>query len=307
MRKIPFQQFRESKYLTFVIGEAKEGEVPQPFIRDVEPRDFVGDLFHPGKDDPMAYRPGNELASEYTALRALWTNFATVYERARTDSDSYSRRLTLKFAVVELRSFIDALPRFGALVAQVPAHDGRFPRSFVCLTKEERDGFERRSKALGKAKKAMFSTLTKVRNSVGAHMSQPRLRGMPVAKPKEHLTWQEMEDLWQSLEPRMLLELAQAAESFLRCVQHLPLFEFYRFETPKRIRCHVPAIAQENGLELRLTALSPSLVRQIEKLDASCVEGMSIVLRREPIRFHVRWPEELLKEHPEMAGAFIEV
>lgn len=307
MSKISLKQVRENKYLTFVIGEPEEGRTVEPVIRDIEPKDFVGELYHPGKEDRTAYRPGNELASEYTALRVLWTNFATLNQKAKQESDSYARKLTLKFAAVELRSFVDALPRLGALIAKVPTHDGQLPRTFVCLTKEEREGFEKKSKALHKAKNQLFNTLTNVRNSVGAHMSQPRLRGSVVVKPKEEVSWQELEDLWQLLEPRMFLDIGQAAESFLTCVQHLPVFEFYRFETPKRIRVHVPAIAQEDGLELRFNALSASLIKQIEQVDASCVKGTCIVLRREPVRFRVRWPDEVLKEHPELGDARIEI
>lgn len=307
MSKISLKQVRENKYLTFVIGKPEEGRTVEPFIRDVAPEDFVGELYHPGKEDPQAYRPGNELASEYTALRVLWTNFATLNQKAKQESDSFSRKLTLKSAVVELRSFIDALPRLGTLIAKVPAHDGQLPRTFVCLTQGEREGFEKKSKALNKAKNQLFTTLTKVRNGVGAHMSQPRLRGFASVKPKEEASWQELEDLWQLLEPRMFLGIGEAAESFLSCVQHLPVFEFYRFETPKRIRVHVPAIAQENGLELRFNALSSSLIKQIEEVDASCVEGTCIVLRRDPVRLRVRWPEDLLKSHPGLGDTIVEI
>lgn len=307
MSEITLKQVRENKYLTFVIGEMSPGETAKPIIRDLNPRDFVGELYHPGVDDSNAYRPGNELASEYTALQVLWKNFITLFERAKGDSDSYSRKLTLKFAVVELRSFLDALPRFGPLVAAVPPHDGKFPRSFVCLTQDERSAFERKAKELNTAKKELLNTLTKVRNSLGAHMSQPLLKGVSAQKPKESLSWQELESLWQLLEPRMFLSIARAGHAFLAAAKHLPLYEFYRYETPKRIRVHVPAIAEVQGLELRLRALSPSLVKQIEELAPSCVEGTHIVFRRDPIRLRVGWPEDLLVTYPWLKDSVIEV
>jgi hypothetical protein len=187
-----------------------------------------------------------------------------------------------------LRSFIDAQPRLGKLIAEVPPHDGKFPRSFICLTAEEREQFEKKSRALGKAKNQFLSTLTKLRNNIGAHMNRPLLKGAASTKPKEELSWKELEHLWESLEPRMFLEINQAIDAYLACVRTLPLFEFYRFEAPNRLRIHVPAIVQEHGLELRLPALSASLVKQIEQVDADVVEGTYIVLRREPTRFMVR-------------------
>lgn len=305
MSTLSLKKIQENKYLTFVIGEPEEGKSVVPVLRKIDPKDFVGDLYHPGKVDKVAYRPGNELASEYTALKVLWTNFSALFEKAKTDSDAFSRKLTLKFAAVELRTFIDTLPRLNTLIAKVPPHDGKLPRSFICLTPEEREGFEKKSKSLGKAKNQLFNVLTKVRNNVGAHMSQPLLKGSPSIKPKEELSWQELEDLWQSLEPRMFLEIAHAIEAYLACVQYLPVFEFYRFEAPNRIRAHVPAVVQENGHELRFTALSPSLIKQIEQVDASSVEGTCIVLRRDPIRFRVRWPDALLTEFPGLATAAV--
>lgn len=297
MAKIPDQHLRERKYLTFVIGEPG-GAPADPLVVDPPKERFVGDLVHPGVEDPTAYRPGNELASEYAGLQVLWKNFSTQFEMARTDSNSFTRKLTLKAAVVELRSLLDALPRFEALVAKVPTHDGVFPRSFVCLTEDERDTFRKKAKALNAAKKDLLKTLNKVRNSVGAHMSRPLLIGSPAAGQPETLSWDELEGLWNLLEPRMFMEIARLAEAYLLCAQHLPLYEFYRYETPTRIRVHAPAIATVTPTEMRFTALSPSLIKQIEKVDSSHVEGSSIVFRHEPVRWRIEWPEELRSEFP---------
>ncbi|MFG6463717.1 hypothetical protein ACG04Q_19240 [Roseateles sp. DXS20W] len=272
------KQVREHKYLTFVIGPYEDGRPVKPIVRDIADKDFMGDIYHPGKEDPHAYKPGNELASEYTRLRVLWTNFATLYEKAKQESDSYTRKLTLKFAVVELRSFVDALPHIGTLIERLPSHDGKFPRAFVCLTSEERESFRKKAKALQKAKKELVK-LSEMRNAVGAHMSKPKLHGAAISNPKEEVRWAEIEELWQRLEPRMFVDIAHAGTAFLTCVQHLPVHEFYRFESPSRIRCHVPMIAEQRGLELHLNALSPSMVQQIEKVDASYVAGTTIVLQ----------------------------
>jgi len=307
MATIPSKQLREHKYLTLVFGTRETDEPDAPVFRDIEPKDFVADLYHPGKVNPGAYRPGNELASEYTALQVLWMNFVMLLEKAKRDSDGYSRKLTLKAAAVELRSFFDSVPRLATLVAKVPAHDGSQPRAFICLTQQERDGFEKSAKALGACKNKLFTTLTKVRNGVGAHMSRPLLKGSASVKPKEELSWQAIEELWQLLEPRMFLDVAQAGTAFLASAQHLPLYEFFRYESSTRMRIHVPAVAEERGPELRFTALSPSLVAQIEQLDPSVVEGTTIVFRREPVLLRVQWPQEFLDRHPELGDGILEV
>ena len=294
MSSLLLKKIQEGKYLTFVLGP-REGKPAEPVVRELNPEDYVGELYHPGKPDTAAYQPGNELANEYTALRVLWTNFSTFFEQARQNSDPFSRKLTLKSAAIELRSFIDAQPRLNTLIAKVPCHDGKFPRSFVCLTAEEREQFEKKSKALGKAKNHFFNTLTKLRNGIGAHMNRPLLKGGESTKPKEELSWKELEHLWDLLEPRMFLDITQAIDAYLACVRTLPVFEFYRFEAPNRLRIHVPAIVQEHGLELRLPALSASLIKQIEQVDADAVEGTYIVLQREPLCFRARWPGAIVE------------
>lgn len=300
MATIPAHQLRESKYLTFVIGQTTADSQPvfDPLLLDPPQERYVGPLHHPGKEDPAAWRPGNDAASEYTALRVLWENFSAQLAMARKDSNSFTRRLTLKAAVVELRSFFDAVPRFGALVAKVPPHDGVLPRAFVCLTEQEREHFHKRSKALNEAKKGLLKTLNRLRNNVGAHMSRPLLRGSADAGTAETLTWAELGELWNLLEPRMLMETARAGDAFLRAAVHLPIYEFYRHESPTTIRFHVPAIAVEDGPEMRFTALSSSLVKQIELLDSTLVEGGAIVFRRDPLRLRIGWPDDMRARFP---------
>lgn len=295
----------ENKYLTFVLGQLTEGVAVTPAIKELSPSEYVGHLYHPGKDDPKAWRPGNDFANEYTALRSIWKNFATLFDKAKADSNGYSRKLTLKYAVVELRSFLDAMPRLNGLIAKLPPHDGALPRKLICLTAEERDGVSAKFKLLNQAKNKTLNSLTKLRNNVGAHMSQTVLRGTMHKPSAAALTWDEVESLWQQLESRLFIDIAHAVDAWLAKVQHLPVFEYYRFDSETRIRCFVPCVGRVTEHELQLTALSPSLIKQIEVIDRTHIVGSTIVFRREPVRFKVRWPTEMLKEFPFLGEAGI--
>jgi hypothetical protein len=261
-------------------------------------------LHHPGKDDKTAWRPGNDFANEYTALWVIWENFSTFYKMAKTESNQYTRKLTLKSAVVELRSFLDAAPRLNNLLAALPAHDGVLPRRFVCLTDEERAGANAKYKLVNKSNGKI---LTRLRNHICAHQSKTLLKGAVGTNLKESVTWDELDSLWQQLEPAQFAGIAQAIDAWMAKLQHLPVYEYYKMESETRIRCFVPCVAEEVGTEMRLTALSPSLIRQIEALAPSSVVGSYIVFKREPLRLKVRWPPQMLKDFPELAGSTVEL
>lgn len=64
------------KYLTVVLGPPKCAPLGGAKYRpDIDEREVVGPVLHPGRKDEPVYRPGNELASEYAALKAQWETF----------------------------------------------------------------------------------------------------------------------------------------------------------------------------------------------------------------------------------------
>lgn len=256
------------KYLTFVLGPPQCAPARGPNYRpDIDERDVVGPVLHPGRKDESAYRPGNEFASEYAALKAQWETFGLLLNRAKSESDALVSKVMMKGAAVELRSFMDTLPRYVRLVSQLPQHDGSMPRAYMCLLDDEQAEFRTATKAFNVAREAIFGQLTRLRNNVGAHMSQPLLVGAAAPSRGESLGWEAIEGLWDALEPTLVTEIVETGDDLMDCLRRLPLHEFFRFESPTRIRLHVPLVGQLEGASVVLVGLSESLVKQIEGQD----------------------------------------
>jgi hypothetical protein len=166
-----------SNYLTFVFSKSETKPADAPVLKELAPEEYIGPLLHPGDENPTAWRPGNELASEYIALNTLWRNFLEYFERAKKESTGYSQKLLLKSAAVELRSLLDAAPRLNGLISQLPDCEGAPPRKHAGLFEAERSAYNTRYKAVNKEKARVEKSLNQLRNNVGAHMSRPLLKG----------------------------------------------------------------------------------------------------------------------------------
>lgn len=267
------------KFLTFVLGPPEGAPAGGPKYRpDINEREIVGPVLHPGRKNESVYRPGNEFASEYTALKAQWETFGLLFNRAKSEPDALVSKVMMKSAAVELRSFMDTLPRYVRLVSQLPQHDGRIPRAFVCLLEDERMEFRAATKAFNIARGAVFEQLTRLRNKVGAHMSQPLLVGAAAPSRGDSLGWEEIEGLWGTLEPGLVTEIVETGDNLMDCIRRLPLHEFFRFESPTRVRLHVPLVGQLVGASVVLNGLSESLVKQIEGQDLGATPTSRISL-----------------------------
>ncbi len=262
------QKLVSVKYLTFVIGPPHDAPPEGPKYRpDIDEREVVGPVFHPGRPQATDYRPGNEFASEYTALKAIWESFGLLLNRARSEPDALMGKVMMKSAVVELRAFIDTLPRYARLVSMLPQHDGSMPRAFMCLLDDERAEFHATSRSFSVAREAVLGQLTKLRNKVGAHMSQPLLVGATPPARGEPLGWAEIQELWDALDPALVAEVVETGDDLMDCIRRLPLHEFFRLESTTRIRLHVPLVGRIVGTSLVFDGLSESLVKQIEGQD----------------------------------------
>jgi len=294
-----------SNYLTFVFGTGVQRPTDEPVLKELDPREYVGPLLHPGDENPAAWRPGNELASEYIALNALWRNFLEYFERAKKESSGYSQKLLLKSAAVELRSLLDAAPRINGLIRQLPDGEGPPPRKHAGLFEAERSAYNIKYKAVNKEKSRVEKSLNQLRNNVGAHMSKPLLKG--VQGTADAQPWEILQEHWNRLEPRYFFDLADALQRWLCTLRFLPVYEFYRFEAPDRIRCHVPCIVEQHGDEVHLPAISPLLAQQISAVAPDSVVAGKIVLKPEPLRLRVGWPESFLEQFPFMRDQHIEL
>lgn len=267
------------KYLTFVLRPPEGAPAGGPKYRpDIDEQEFVGPVLHPGRKSESVYRPGNEFASEYTALKAQWESFGLLFNRAKSESDALVSRVMMKSAVVELRSFMDTLPRYVRLVSQLPQYDGSMPRAFACLLDDERTEFHTVTKAFNIARNAVSGQLTRLRNNVGAHMSQPLLIGGAAPPRGGSVGWDEIEVLWDALDPSLVTEVVKTGDDLMDCIRRLPLHEFFRFESPTRVRLHVPLVGQLVGASIVLNGLSESLVKQIEGQDLGAAPVSQISL-----------------------------
>lgn len=294
-----------SNYLTFVFGTGVQKPTDEPVLKELDPKEYVGPLYHPGDENPAAWRPGNELASEYIALNSLWTNFLEFFERAKKESSGYSQKLLLKSAAVELRSLLDAAPRINGLISRLPDCEGPPPRKYTGLFEAERTAYNSKYKAVNKEKGRVEKSLNQLRNHVGAHMSKPLLRGIQGSGDAQ--PWETLQEHWSRLEPRYFFDLAEALQRWLNTLRFLPVYEFYRFEAPDRIRCHVPCIVEQHGDEMHLPAISPLLAQQISAVAPDSVQAGKIVLKREPVRLRVAWPETFLEQFPFMRDQGVEL
>ena len=176
----------------------------------VEPK-----TFHPVKErSGDAWFPRNEAASLVIQIRHIWddlTELKCLYENAETE---YTKKLLLKYVVVELRSLIEVFDRLKIFVFEAPIFDPVERQGWREITQEEYDTAKILLKKYSEAKSETSNSIICIRNQIGAH------RG--------NLDWKQVMAFWDAITPDVVNPLLNTIPPAFDHIKSLDLFEWNR-------------------------------------------------------------------------------
>ncbi|MQM38730.1 hypothetical protein KBTX_02749 [wastewater metagenome] len=174
--------------------------------------------FHPvherGQD---AWFPGNEAASLLIHVNHIWEDLYALLRVRAGVSDAYTKKLFLRYAVIEVRSLIQVFDRMQVIVMQAPTFDPRERHGWRELTTEEKEQAKELFKPYSEAKKAVSDEVRNVRNAVCAH--------------RENLDWQSVMSFWDAITPELIRPILNAVPAPFNFLKELDLYEWNR--TPR--------------------------------------------------------------------------
>lgn len=174
--------------------------------------------FHPVNErSPGAWFPGNEAASLVIQIGHIWEDLLALIELRANAADDYSKRLLLKYGIVEVRSLIEVFDRLQSIVMKANTFDPRERQGWREITAEEKEKAKELFKAYSEAKKGTSQKVIDIRNTIGAH------RGC--------LDWQQVMAFWDSVTPDLINPLLATIPPAFDFVKELDLFEWNRVPT----------------------------------------------------------------------------
>lgn len=171
--------------------------------------------FHPVHvRDETAWFPGNEASSLLIQLSHIWEDIGCLSKLHRSASDAYSKKLILKFVLVELRSFLRLFDRLQSIVMKTPIFDPKEKHGYREITKEEWEQARILFDKYSTAKSSVERKIISIRNNIGAH--------------RENLDWQEVMKLWDILDPSLIKDLLKVIPDVFAYVKELDIFDWNR-------------------------------------------------------------------------------
>ena len=161
-----------------------------------------------------AWFPGNDNTSLLVHIGHVWEDILRLIELRGGCTNTYDKKLLLKYLFVEARSLIQAMDRLQGLVMSSETYPDKGPPLYRGITYSERE----RAKAVwaiySKAKSKVERDVIRIRNKIGAHRSTS--------------DWQIVMQLWDQLSADMLRELLKSIPEAYNFSKDLNIFEWNR-------------------------------------------------------------------------------
>jgi len=169
--------------------------------------------FHPVKESrPDSWFPGNEAAQILVQADHVWEDIGVICKIYHLQNDQYSRKLLMKYVVIEICSIIDLIDALQMATFKAPISSvTHLSRS---LLPNERASAEEIFKAYGRMKKDHQSQITRFRNEFGAH--------------RKNKDWKTEKTSWESLTPIMLDPILKVIHQTIQFARRLDLYEWNR-------------------------------------------------------------------------------
>lgn len=169
--------------------------------------------FHPVKErGGSAWFPGNEAASLLVQIRHIWDDLSELHKLHKTIESSHTKKLILKYVVIETRSLVDAFDRLQAITLKAPIFDPYKKQGWRELTKDEHEKARQLLKTYSKAKSQTINSIIQIRNEIGAH------RG--------NLDWQKVMEFWDKITPDVVNPILSSIPAAFDYIKSLDLYEW---------------------------------------------------------------------------------
>jgi hypothetical protein len=194
--------------------------------------------FHPVHvRDESAWFPGNEASSLLIQLSYIWEDIGCLSKLHKIAGDAYSKKLMLKYVLVELRSFLKLFDRLQSIVMKTPIFDPKEKHGYREITKEEREKARILFDEYSTAKSSVEIKIISIRNNIGAH--------------RENLDWQEVMKLWDILDPSLIKDLLRVIPEFFAYIKELDVYDWNRSTGDGGIEIMGPHIRPEYFMDDR--------------------------------------------------------
>lgn len=171
--------------------------------------------FHPVHErDPSAWFPGNEAASLVIQINHVWDDLLSLVKLRNNSGDEYSKKLLIKYAIIEVRSLIELFDRLQILAMKANIFDPKEKQGWREITDEEHKKTKELLKVYSLAKKQVEKDIIDIRNSICAH------RG--------NLDWQQVMKFWDSVTPELINPILKAIPPAFDYIKELDLYEWNR-------------------------------------------------------------------------------
>lgn len=157
---------------------------------------------------------GNEVSSLLIQSDHIWEDMICLSKLYHQERSVHSKKLLLKYVVIELRSLIQVVDKIQSHVMRSEVFDPKERQGWREVTKEERDEAKELFKAYSKSKKEVEKQIIDIRNQIGAH------RG--------NINWKDVMNFWDSMNPELIDPLLETIHAVMNNVRNLDLFEWNR-------------------------------------------------------------------------------
>lgn len=183
------------------------------FIKPSESR--APSRFHPVHErGETSWSPGCEASSLIIQADHIWEDLTCLSKVYKSENNEYTKKLILKYVVVELRSLIEIVDRIQTHVIKTPVFDPKEKQGWREITQEEKDKTRSLFKEYSKAKSEVERLIIDIRNQIGAH------RG--------NINWQDVMKFWDSITPDITNPILATIHPALEHARELDLYEWNR-------------------------------------------------------------------------------
>jgi hypothetical protein len=194
--------------------------------------------FHPVHErNQDAWFPGNEAASLIIQICHIWEDLEALRAIRSKEKDGYSKKLLLKYAVIEVRSIVEVFDRLQAIVMRTPTFDSKERQGWREITVREKEKAKELLKKYSHAKKQASQMITDIRNNICAH------RG--------NLDWHQVMAFWDSVTPELINPVLGAIPEAFDYIKGLDLFEWNRIPEEGIIEFIGPQLRPEYFEEIK--------------------------------------------------------
>ena len=172
--------------------------------------------FHPVHErSENAWFPGNEAASLLLQCKHIWEDIDSLAKIRSATRNEYSRKLLVKYLIIELRSLMEVFDRLQGYVMKAEVFDPAVKCAYRGLTQSEHAKAKELFKEYSLAKRTTERLIIEIRDNIGAH------RG--------NVNWQQIMQFWDKVSIETIKPVLDVIPRIFEHVRELNIYEWNRY------------------------------------------------------------------------------